>query len=599
MIRRFLPFLDLADLRRSDVARELVSALTIAFLAVPQGLAYAMIAGMPPVMGLYASAVPAIVGAMFRSSRHVVPGPTNAVSLLVGNAMAAGTGIDPLTAGTTIAFLVGVMQAGAGLLSLGAIVDYISSSVVLGYITGAGVLIGVGQLGNLTGSPLGEGRFIGQIAGWAAALDQAHVPSAVAGVATIVTLYAWRRLVPKVPGTIVVMTAGIVATWAFDLHAGGMRLVSDIAPVPAKLPPFTVPDVAAMGPLASVAAAAALLSLVESSAVARNIATRSGQQLDTSVDFWGQGLANLSAAFTGGYPVSGSLSRSALNERAGTRTRLAAIVSGILLLLALLLLGPVVDLTPIPVLAGILVVVAVQLVDVPRIREIFVSGRSGTGDMLAFVGTLVGTWTMSLDKAILLGTGISLVLFLRRARLLVVRELTVHEDGRLREALPDGCTNRSDAIRILHVEGNLFFGAANELQGAIDDAMREGDPKVLVLRLKRTQGLDLTTASVLSAAHDAFAEQGRTLLLVGLRPQEMTLLEGTGLLDRIGRGDVYPTQPGWFVAMHQALDRAIAITSPPPTDPVRRYVQGRLGDPDDDADTEVSDEIQASPGSAS
>ncbi|MCB9680432.1 MAG: SulP family inorganic anion transporter [Alphaproteobacteria bacterium] len=571
MLLRFLPFLDLRDLTRQAAVRDAAAAVAVTFLAVPQAVAYAMIAGLPPVVGLYACAVPTLVGSLFRSSHHVIGGPTNAVSLLVGGAVAAQTG-DPLVAAYTIAFLVGALQVGAGWLGLGAIVDYISTSVVMGYISGAAVLIGVGQLGNVTGTYGGDGDLVHQVGGWFTDLGHTHALSVGLAAGTIALVLALKKLAPTWPGTVMVMGLGILLAWGFDLGAHGTRLVGDLAPVPAGLPPLTMPDPSRFGPLMPFALAAALLSLVESSAVARSIASRTGQRIDTSVDFAGIGLANLAAAFTGGYPTSGSLSRSALNEEVGATTRLSGVLSGVMLLAVLLVFGPIIDWTPVPVLAGLLLLLSVSLLDLPRVRELFRAGRYAVGDIAAFLATLIGTFTLDLDKAILLGVGISIVLFLRRARLLVIRELVVGPEGRLQEALPEGCTNRSERIRVLHVEGNLFFGAANELQRAIDDACHQGDPKVVIVRLKRTQGMDLTTATALATAHAVLEAKGRTLLLVGLRPREMHLLDETGLADRIGPGDIYPTAPGWFEAMHDALQRAADIAEPPEGDPIRRYL---------------------------
>lgn len=580
MIRRYLPFLDLFETGPQGVSRDVAASLAVTFLAVPQGVAYAMIAGLPPAMGLYAAAIPTIVGSLFRSSKHVVSGPTNAISLLIGGAVAATTG-DPLLAAATIAFTVGLMQTLAGLLGLGAIVDYVSGSVVLGYITGAGVLIGVGQLGNVTGTFQGSGHLLNKVGGWAAQAQGAHLASVVLALGTVAGMVLLRRFAPRVPAAIVAMGAGTLLSWALDLGSTGMVLVRDLSPMPEGLPPLTMPDLSQVAMWFPVSLAATLLSLIESSSVGRGIASRTGQRLDTSIDFYGQGLANLAAAFTGGYPVSGSLSRSALNERAGAQTRLAGTLSGVFMLGVLVLFGGVVDHTPVPSLAGILLVVAANLVDLPHIREVL---RASTGDRLAFAATVLGTWTLPLDQAILLGVGISIVLFLRRVRHLVVREMVVDPHGHLREANPEGCTNRSSVITVLHIEGNLFFGAASELQRAIDDALRDRDPKVLVVRLKRTQGLDLTTASVLLSAHDAARAQGRTLLLAGLRPAEMTLLSRTGIAAQIGDAHLYPTQPGWFVAMDQALHHAVELAQPPADDPIRRYV-GQRPDPQTAAPT--------------
>lgn len=555
-LARYIPFRDLAAYRREWALGDVIAGLGVGFLAVPQAVAYALIAGLPPVTGLYAAAVPAIIGGLFRSSRHVVTGPSNALSLLVGTAIANAAGIDPVQAALTLALLVGILQVAAGALRLGLLVDYISRPVVLGYITGAGVLIVIGQLPNVTATGATDGNAFVRIVDWLRDIAQAHPAAVVFALATAALVLGLRRVDPRIPGPIVAMTLGIALGYAMDLGAWGVPVVADLTPVPAGLPPLTMPDVSVAGALLSGAVACAVLSLVESTSVARTIAERTGEPVQRSVEFTGQGLANLAAAFTGGYPTSGSLARTALSQQLGARSRLAGMLSGGLVLLVLLLLGPVVDHTPIPMLAGLLLVIGLDLIDLGAVRRVM---RAYSVDRLAFVGTLLGTFLLPLDQAIYLGVGISLVLFLRRARILVVQELVPGQDGRLREVDPEGDVaeaRRCHAVRILQLEGALFFGASGELRAALDQATAPAEARFLVVRTKRAVAMDITTAGVLEATAGRLAERGGRLLLVGLKERDVQLLERTGAADRIGRDNLFPTEPGWFVAMERALSRA-------------------------------------------
>lgn len=590
MIRRLLPFLDLRAWRVGDLAPDLASAAVVTVLSVPQGLAYAMIAGLPPVVGLYASIVPAIVGGVFRSSRHVVAGPTNALSLLVGTSVAAlvaTTGAEPVGLALTLALLVGLLQTTAGLLRLGALVDYISTPVVLGYVSGAGVLIGVGQLGNLTGTPLRGDTLPAQLGHWVEGLGGTNPWALGIGLGTTALVVGARLVDPRIPGGLLAMAAALGASRALDLPAHGVRVIADVAPVPAALPPFTLPSLGHVGALLPAAVAVAVLSLVESTSVARAIAGRTGDRVEPSVEFLGQGLANVSAAFTGAYPVSGSLGRSMANWRSGARTRLAGAFGGLMVAGVVRFAGPVVDHTPIASLAGLLLVLAWDLVDRPRIRLVF---HSGKGDIAAFLVTLLGAWVLDLDKAIYLGVLISLVLFLRRARLVSAAELTVDAGNHLRETPTDATGDEDDlpppvepvhrcaAIRVLHVEGSLFFGAAGELEEILDTALGDPAVRVLVLRLKRCHGLDLTTADVLRACAEQLRSRGRLLVLVGMRPTVMERMEALGLPDAVGRENLFPTEPGWFAAMDQALRRALAFVGEHEARcPVEGYLAGRSG----------------------
>ncbi len=559
---QYFSFLDLQHYRLSFLRRDFLASSTVVFLDIPQGVAYAIIAGLPPAMGLYAAAVPAVIGALFRSSRHVVTGPTNALSLLVGSAVAAEVargGAPPAEVGVALALMVGAMQFLAGLLRLAALADYISHPVVRGYITGAAVLIAVGQLPNITGTRGSSGQLGHMLVTWMGDLPHANPLAVAFALGTTLVVIGLRRVDRRIPGSILAMLVSIGLGSVLHSYGRGLRLVADLAPIPAGFPPFTVPHLEHWVTLAPAAVACAVLSLVESSSVARALASRTGQRLDMAAEFAGQGLANIAAAFFSGYPVSGSLARSTLNQQAGAVSRLSAVFCGLLMIAVLLFLGPVVEKTPVASLAGLLLVLATDLIDRDRI---WITLRGTMSDRAAFVTTVLGTWALPLDRAIYLGVGISIVLFLRRARLLTIHEMIIGEKGRFREIDPEaGEAGRSClAIRIMNLTGPLFFAVAGELEAALDSLVRNLAVRVLILRLRQAQDIDVTTASILEATAQKLASQGRTLILLGLRRPALALLEQTGVTERIGPENLFPTQVGWFTAMEAALRRALALT---------------------------------------
>ena len=568
--RAFAPFVDLRGYDRGAFRADLLASATVIFMAVPQGIAYAMIAGLPPAMGLYAAALPAVVGSLFRSSPYVVAGPTNALSLLVGGALAVEVGgADMMTVAVTLAVLVGVMQVAAGVFGLGAIVDFIASPVVFGYITGAGMLIGIGQLHHLTATAGAGGSVPHRLEVWAGGLAETNLVAVAIGLGTAAVIVGVRWVRRSWPGSLIAMALATAVSWVGDLPAYGVIRVGDLSPVPVGLPPVTLPDVGLTVALLPVAVAATVLSLVESNAVARAIAARTGQRLNSATEFFGQGMANLAAGFTGGYPVSGSLTRSVLNERAGARTRMAGALTGLMMTVVLLVLGPVVNETPIAALAGLLLVVAYDLIDATRIR---VTLRAGWSDRVTFLATLLGTWVLPLDRAIYLGVGISLAFFLRQARLLTVRELTIDSAGHLHEVGPlsddETVALRIAGVRVLQVEGRLFFGVEGDFRRAIDEAVREDSVRVLVLRLKRSQGMDVTIARVLEEAAAQLGGQGKRLILAGVPETTLEVLRRTGTLDAIGREYVFAVRGVWLQSLGEAIDRARAIAAQdrrPPT----------------------------------
>lgn len=552
-----LPFVDLRSATKSDFRADLPAALTVTFMAIPQGIAYAMIAGLPPAMGLYAAFLPTIIGSVFRSSRHVITGPTNALSLLVGTAVAGAANVDPVSTAMLLALMVGAIQLSAGLLRLGVLVDYISTPVVVGYITGAGALIGVGQLANLTETPGGTGTIIEKIGTWASHLGDANLLPVGVGAATAVVILLLRKLRSSLPSALIALILATAASYVLDLGALGLRRVADLTSIPAGLPSVVLPSLDGWTVLIPIAVAATVLSLVESSAVARALAAKTGQKLELSSEFIGQGLANLAAGLSGAYPTSGSLSRSALNEQSGARTRLSGVASGLLVGVSLLFLGPVIDFTPISALAGLLLVVAVDLVDRAKIRAILVSRRS---DAVAFTATVVGTWAMPLDKAIYLGVGLSLFFYLRRARLLRIQRLDWTQDGRLAECDDAGVSCR--AMRILQIDGQIFFGAASEMQTALENAYLDTDAQLVILRLRRALGLDMTIASLLGQAALRLLDSGRHMILVGVSAADRDLLDRTGVLEIIGAGNVYDASGQVFGGLDAAIHDAHAALEP-------------------------------------
>ena len=566
-LRSLLPLPPWAPYSARDLPADLSAALAVCFLTVPQGLAYATIAGLPPVMGLYAAAAPTIVGSLLRSSSHVIAGPSNALSLLVGAALATGLGGDPVGVALTLALMVGAMQVAAGVLRLGSVVDYISGPVVLGYITGAGVLIGVGQLYSVTATTGPRGTLVTTLTGWVPTVGAASglaVTVALGTVGLVAGLrWANRRLQRSLPSAIVAMLAALVANVVFDLEGRGLRVIADLSPIPAGLPVPGLPSLHGVVQLMPVAVACTVLSLVESTAVARSIASRTGQRIDASTEFVGQGLSNVVAGLWGGYPTSGSLARSSLNERAGARTRVAGMLTGAMMIGVLLAFGPLLDHTPIASLAGLLLVVAWDLIDVPRLVRTLRTSRS---DALALLATMLGTWTLPLDTAIYVGVGVSVIAFLRRARVMVLREMILDDRGRWQEC-PLGEEPEHDrlpGIRVLQAEGPLFFGAAGELMGSLEDVMRDASVRVVVLRLRRAQGMDATVAGALAELAFLAEQQGRRLLLVGLDGRKQQVLRRSGAAKAFPAEHLIPVLGLRFEALELACERARAFVAAQP-----------------------------------
>jgi SulP family sulfate permease len=556
-----LPLADLVDAEPTALRADLVPALVVAATSVPQGLAWAVVAGLPPVLGLWAATVPTVVAALARSSRTTIVGPTNAVSVLIAASAVAGAE-DPVAAAGTLALLVGALQLAIGAASLTSLVRYVSGAVVTGLVTGAATLMIVGALPDATGTVSVRADIATRAVGWLANLDHADPVAVGFAGASVAAILALRRRLPRgVPMLLVTLAATSLAA-ALGLDRAGLRTLGT-GGVPVGLPPFGLPSLADAVDLLPVAVTAAVLSLVETHAVDQAAAERTGQLPDERADALGLGLANVAASLFGGYPVSGSLARSAVVVRMGAGTRLVGVWAAAVLLLALPLLGPVVAHVPLPVVAAVVLVAAADLVRVDRIRT-WLTGSAG--DRLAFVGTVAATWLLPFDQAVGVGLGLSVALFLRRAHLLVVRELWVGADGRLREVDADHPPTttaehpgRCKAVPVLSVDGPLFFGSAGELLDTLLPFVDDDEVRAVVVRPKRSTGLDASTAGALRHVHSLLARTGRQLVLVGPAPKVGDDEERALTADF---GAVPTERPRWFPAMTPALAHALAAAGP-------------------------------------
>ena len=406
---------------RETLRRDSIAGLSGALIVLPQGIAYAAIAGLPPEYGLYCAIGPAIVAALFGSSWHLVSGPTAAISIVVFSALsplAAPGSPQYITLALTMGLLVGAIQLALGVVRLGRLTDLISHSVVVGFTTGAACLIVASQLKHFFGlQPQSTSAFFPTVFEAIKSLLNLNPFVTAVGVVTLLVCLASRRIAPRLPHMVIAMIAGAGGAAALPLAAKQFGWTAWPIPLvgalPAAIPPLSLPsfDLADWNRLGGSAIAIAILGLTEAVAIARAVALRSGQTIDGNQEFIGQGMSNIAGSFLSGYPSSGSFTRSGVNYEAGAQTPLAAAFASLILVAFLFFIAPVVAYLPIAAMAGVLFVVARGLVDVPEIRRILKKrDRDARDESAVLIVTFFATLLIALEFAVFVGIALSLIL---------------------------------------------------------------------------------------------------------------------------------------------------------------------------------------------
>lgn len=545
--------------RRGLFFSDLKAAVTVTALTIPQAMAYAMVAGLPPQYGLYAAIVGGFFAALFGSSNHLVCEPTNATAIVLAGALLQFQDrIDPLNAALVVTFLVGIFHLAAGLSRFGNITQYISRSVIIGYTAGAVILITSNQIHNLLGFKIHEAKsFYELLAETFHGLAGTHPINLAIGLFGIVLMRAMRQYRPVFPGVLLFLVFSALLVCAYNEWNPGSRPIPVLGQLMPRLPPFNPPDIDLETArwMMSSALAITLLGMLEATAISKTIAASSGQQLNINQELIGLGAGNLAASFTGGMPVSGSLTRSTLSYQIGARTRLSTIYTSLIVTCVILIAGSLTRFIPIVSLAAVVIFVAMQSVSMKLIRF---AVRATRADAIVFFGTFFATLFMPLDIAIYFGVGLSLALFLHKASAPHLMEYSFTDEGNLREIDSPGKRTHAQ-ISIVHVEGELFFGAADLFQDQIRRICGEDDIKVIILRMKNARHLDATTVMALDQLLDYLQKDGRHLIISGITPDVSRVLMRSGVFDKIGAENIFPAEANLNVSTRNALKRALNL----------------------------------------
>ena len=529
-----LPFSNwLGDLKNLSVLRaDIIAGITVALVLIPQSMAYAQLAGLPPYYGLYASFLPPMIAAFFGSSRQLATGPVAVVSLMTASALEplAASGSEGFLAyAVLLAMLVGVFQFALGMLRLGVLVDFLSHPVVIGFTNAGALIIATSQLGKLFGVSVEKAEHHYETV-WntvLAAIDHSHSATIVMAVVAFGIMIILKKYAPRVPAVLV----AVVVTTALSIYSGFEQQQGKVVGmIPVGLPGVEFPSFSweIVAQLMSSAVTISLIGFMEAISIAKAMAARTRQRIDANQELVGQGLGNIVSGLFSGYPVSGSFSRSAVNINAGALTGFSSIITGLVVGVTLLWLTPLLYSLPQATLAAVIIMAVINLIKIePIVHAWKVQPHDGIVAVITFVLTLL--WAPHLDKGILAGVGLSLVLFLFRSMRPRFAILSRYKDGTMRDVAVHNLKT-SDTISLVRFDGSLYFANAGYFESKVLEVVA-ANPKLkfIIIDGQGVNQIDATGEEVLRHLHQRLRATGINMVTARMKKQIIDVMRRTGL----------------------------------------------------------------------
>ena len=555
---RLFPFLHWwPQINRRTLREDLFAGLTVALVAIPQSLAYAQLCGVPAYYGLYATLIPVIVGALFGSSRLLSTGPVAMTSLLTAASIMplAAYGSEQFYSYVILmALLSGLFQIGLGLARMGVLLNFLSYPVLRGFINAAAIIIGLSQLPPMVGLSLKNSQhFLTDVLHVIENLDTMHFESLVFGLGSLALMVLLKKFLPRLPGVLITVALATFVSYAIGFEQLGGRIVGAI---PEGLPGISIPPVdwKASIHMLPTAFVIALISFMEAMSSAKIIAIKTRTTWDENQELIGQGLAKVAASFSHAMPVSGSFSRSALNLATGARTGMSSIFTALAVLLTLLFFTPLLHNLPKPVLAAIIMTAVFGLINFRTIRDAWtVSRQDGLAAIVTFVATLA--FAPNIQNGILTGILLSLTLFLFRTMKPRIVLLGLDADGTLKNAERFNLPRLHPKVTAIRFDGQLYFANVNYFEESILYLV-SNDPelKCIVVVSSGINGLDASGVDMLQNLIDRLRQNGITLVFCGIKGPVSEVMERSGLIDRIGRENIFVSEKAALEEVGKRLD---------------------------------------------
>jgi len=544
------------------IKADLAAGFTGAIIVLPQGVAFAVIAGLPPEYGLYTAMITPIVAAMFGSSYHLVSGPTTAISIVVFTSVshhATPGSPEFIQLALTMTFLAGVYQLSFGIARLGALVNFVSHTVVVAFTAGAAILIITSQLKHILGLQYPKGESF--LSTWVHTITHLHQVNPYLFVIALVSVAAAtivKAKLPKSPHLLIGLIAGSLIAAVLNKYSGSIQFLGEI---PAHLPPISRPEfsLATLKALAPDAFAISLLGLIEAVSISRAVATKSNQRIDASQEFIGQGLSNMVGSFFSSYAGSGSFTRSGINYSAGAKTPMSAIFAAMILMLIVLAIAPLSAYLPKSAMGGIILIVGYKLIDFHHIKQIIQYSKSETAVLLV---TFFSTLLLELEFAIYLGVLISIVLFLAKTSTPNIPTLSVDdaEGSRKLINIQKKPLKQCPQLKIIRIDMAIYFGSINYIQNRINHIVENERVYNILIVSSGINFIDLSGAEALITENARLSNLGGGLYFVGLKSSVYEFVAKTHFVKRIGHNNFFDNKKDAIRSIYRRLDKSICET---------------------------------------
>ncbi len=561
MLFKIFPFLTWLPLAKKSWKDDLIAGITGTIIVIPQAVAFAIIAGLPPVYGFYTAMITPIIAALFGSSYHLISGPTTAISIVVFATVSeladVTNDLESYIALTLVlTFMAGVIQLAMGLARMGKLVNFVSHSVIIGFTAGAGVLIGFKQLKHVFGLEVPRGSsFYDILKTIVLNIDQTNWYVFIVAISTLIIAIIIRKFVKPLSKfyMLIAMVLGSVLALLLGGEANG---IENVGKIPSNLPPFRIPDISLTNvrKLSGGALTLALLGLIEAVAIARSIALASNQKIDASQEFKGQGLSNLIASFFSSYMGSGSFTRSGVNYQAGAKTPLSAIFAAVFLMIVLLLFSNYASFLPKSAMGGIILLVGYNLIDFHHIRQVI---KSSGRELIVLSTTLFGALFFELETALFSGIGLSLFFYLEKTAKPNIAILGINKLHRFINIIRDSDSKECPQLKIIRIDGSIYFGALEVVSEFFNTLYEKGDVKHVLVIARGINFIDLAGATWLTYEAKKWQKRGGGIYFSGLKIVSQKILTKGGFREQIGEENFYTDKPHAISALYKKLDKDI------------------------------------------